>query len=77
MLYFEVKNTLREELLESISKDRNDEAINREAIKKVIQFYVGVGLRRAEVIKVQAAYIWQGERKLDIYEAEFEQHFLA
>ena len=77
MLYPEVKKTLKEKLLEQISKDRNREAINREVIKKVIQCYVDMGLAGAKTIKVEAGFIWQGDRKLDTYEAEFEQNFLT
>jgi hypothetical protein len=36
-----------------------------------------MGLAGAKTIKVEAGFIWQGDRKLDTYEAEFEQNFLT
>ena len=77
LFYPEIKKNLRETLLAQISKDRNREAINREVLKKVIQCYVDMGLAGAKTMKIEQGFIWQGDKKLDTYEQEFEQHFLT
>jgi cullin 1 len=77
LLYPEVKRTLREKLFENITKDRNREAVPREVLKRVIQCYLDMGLAGAKTMKVDGGFVWQGDRKLDNYDAEFEQHFLT
>lgn len=77
LFYPEIKLTLRGMLLTQISKDRNREAVNREILKKVIQCYVDMGLAGAKTMKIEQGFIWQGDKKLDTYEQEFEQSFLT
>ena len=36
-----------------------------------------MGLAEAKIIKNNTSFVWQGNKKLDLYEAEFEQHFLT
>lgn len=49
----------------------------RDVLKRVIQCYVDMGLAGAKTIKTEVGFVWQGDKKLDTYEAEFEQHFLT
>jgi hypothetical protein len=77
LLYPEIKITLREKLFENITKDRNREAVPREVLKRVIQCYLDMGLAGAKSMKVDGGFVWQGDRKLEHYDAEFEQYFLA
>lgn len=36
-----------------------------------------MGLGNAKTMKVESGFIWQGDKKLEHYEQEFEQHFLT
>lgn len=77
LFYPKIEGTLRELLLQDISKDRNGEMVNREILKKVIQCYVDMGLVNARAMNQNQNFIWQGDKKLDIYEQRFEQPFLT
>jgi len=77
LFYPEIKKNLKEVLLSQISKDRSGDAVNRLVMKRVIQCYVDMGLAGAKTMKVDAGFIWQGDKKLDTYEQEFEQHYLT
>lgn len=77
LLYPTIRLSLREKLLEQITKDRNRDAVPREVIKRVIQCYVDMGFGNAKAVKNSAGFGWLGDKKLDTYEAEFEQYFLT
>lgn len=36
-----------------------------------------MGLGNAKTMKVESGFIWQGDKKLEHYEQEFEQNFLT
>ena len=77
LFYEKVKTELREVILEQISKDRNNQIVDRSIVKKAIQCYVDMGLNGAKPMKIDAGFIWQGDKNLVTYEQEFEIHLLS
>ena len=71
-----MKKQIRVILLEQINKDRKDEVINRDHVKRAINSYIDMGLKNAKPIKQPTGFEWRGERKIDVFEKDFEKDFL-
>ena len=78
-IYFSaIKDDLLKAVLDEISKDRNNEIVERPTLKKAIKCYVDMGLHGAAPDKTaDGAYYWTGDKNLAFYEREFEAPFLT
>lgn len=71
------KKALCEAILQMITRDRNGEQVNREAVKKAIQIFFDIGLLKPRPMKTkESAFVWQGDRNLLNYDEDFEAKFL-
>ena len=68
LFYERIKTDLRDVILEQISKDRNNEIIDKDVLKKSIQCYVDMGLNGAKPMKTNSGFVWQGDKNLTTYE---------
>ena len=73
----DVKDKLRNGLIEQITKDRNGEYADWDLLKRAIGVYVQLGFINAEIIKQDDDYVWKGDKNLHIYEMHFEKPLLA
>ena len=76
-VFTKMKSQITDAVLVEISRDRNGEMINREAVKKTIQIYVDMGLLKPKPVKTrESAFLWQGDRNLATYDSMFETPYL-
>ena len=60
-----------------IEKDRNEEIVNKQAIKTVIQQFVYMGFSKEEKILIiknpqNSDMEWKGKKEMHVYETQFE-----
>ena len=67
---------LRRAILEQISKDRDGELVNLEALKGCILIFVQMGFNNANIEKEEDEYVWRGDKNLHIYESDFEKFLI-
>ena len=76
-VYNEMKEHIKEAILEQITRDRNGEQIQKEIVKKSIQVFVDIGLVIPKTMRTRdGLFLWQGDRNLYVYDEDFEAFFL-
>ena len=72
-----LESELQGAIKDQITRDRNQEQINREALKTAIGVYVDLGKEGDQKpIRRDGRFFWQGTPNLDYYIAQFETPFL-
>ena len=59
------------------AKDRDGEVVNKDLLKDIVQSFVLIGMQNAEPKKLVKEFTWGGKQNFQLYEKEFEHHFLA
>lgn len=75
--YEQVKDSLRNQLLNVFTQDRNGKDADESQLAAVIKTYVQMGLTAAQPQRINDKYFWEGSKNLTHYENEFEVHFLT
>jgi len=71
-----VLERLREAILNQITKDRNNEYVDLDLIKRSINTFVEMGYTSAVIVKSDNEFIWKGEKHNDIIYVKKFQIFL-
>ena len=61
LFYDPIRIDLRESVLSTLSKDRNNNIIDREIVKRTIKCYVDMGLNGAKPMKTSEGFRWEGD----------------
>lgn len=72
-----MEDELQGAIADQITRDRNMEAINRDALKTAIGVYVDLGKEgEQKPVRKLGRFFWEGTANLDYYVAQFETPFL-
>ena len=76
-IYFgAVKKMVAESIHVELIKDREGQAINKDALKVAISCFVDMGLTQPKAMKVGNEIVWTGTKDLKMYINEFEKVFM-
>lgn len=76
LLFNQVKDSFRDEVLKTFTKDRNGDIVDRGLMGRAVNCYVMQGLINATPKKDPSGFLWDGQRSITKYENEFERPFL-
>ena len=70
------KDSMRNEILNEFTKDRNKNVVDKPLVQKVVRLYVHLGIKEASPTKSDSGFSWSGKPDLEFYRTQFEKPFL-
>ena len=72
-----LEEQLQGAIIDQLTRDRNEELINRDALKTAIQVYVDLGREgEQKPMRTGDQFYWDGTPNLAYYEQQFEAKYL-
>lgn len=73
----QIHERLRKAILNQMSRDRNNEMVELDLVKRAIYTFVEMGFISADIVKQDDEFIWKGDKNNDIiYVQKFQNQLI-
>ena len=60
--FTKIRDRVRAAILNQITRDRNNEMVNLDLLKRAIYTFVEMGLMAADIVKQDDEWVWKGDK---------------
>jgi hypothetical protein len=72
--FVQVRDRVRDAILNQIRRDRDNEMVDLDLVKKSIYTFVEMGLIQGDIVKLDDDYTWKGDKN---NEQHYNSHFAS